>query len=340
MKERDGSLEMTLPIFQYWLKEIGITKLITSTLADDLEQQLNRAEEEAFVKAGEIEPLIKSWGLYRGKQITGETVRAWLDQLKDVYEQRLLFKLLTRLKFVSTTEILEKFESAHERIVNRLAPAKLRESKSEKRRDLCITYVDGPGKSGNQYARMYAKENEILLDCVVEPGKLTKRLSPDGIRSSTSAVIVVDDLVGTGRTLADGLTRFLAENGQVLVQLKIPLVVVALYATIRGQKAIEETLAQCEGLSSRFYPCQILDDENFGFPESGIGFWRDQKERDRAKAVCTRLGTHIYAHPLGVGNEGLLLTFPDTCPNNALPILFASRSGTHAWFPLFPRSAS
>src|SRR6266542_2575492 len=75
-------------------------------------------------------------------------------------------------------------------------------------------------------------------------------------------------------------------------------------------------------------------------PAGGVGFWCNESERDRARALCTRLGTGLYKHALGFGGQGLLLVFPDTCPNNSLPILFAGRAGANAWNPLFPRPSS
>jgi len=342
MTERDGLVAITLPIFQHWLEEIGVTKLIASTLADDLERELQRAEEEAFVKSGEIESVVKHWALYRGRAVTGENVRTWLDQVPDFQDQRLLFKLLANLRFVTTPQISEKLVHAHEALVIRLAPGRLRDSRSERRRDIWITYVDGPGKSGNQYARAYAKENSILVECVQEPSKLGKRLAISGRDSQPlpAAVVLVDDFVGTGRTLSAGLEAFLGEHGATLVTQKIPLAVIVLLSTQSGQMVVERALAKFPGLNAPLHVCDILSEEWYAFPQSGIGFWCDEHERDKAKALCIRLGTGLYKEPLGFGTQGLLLTFPDTCPNNALPILFASRSGANPWIPLFPRPSS
>jgi hypothetical protein len=143
------------------LQEVGITKLISSTLADDLERELDRATEVAYVHAAEIEGVVKNWGLYRGRQITGEAVRAWLDQVGDVRDQRLLFKLLTHLRFVTQAQIAEMLSGAHEAVVNRLAPARMRLTSGERRRDVWITSVEA-GESDVQYARMFQKTTGLI----------------------------------------------------------------------------------------------------------------------------------------------------------------------------------
>jgi hypothetical protein len=133
MKDNGGEISMQLPIFQRWICEVGVTKLISSTLADDLESELDKANETAYVKSREIEELVKKWPLYRGHEITGESARAWLDQVQSQQEQRLLFKLLVRLRFVTTQQIAEHLGNAHNKVVARSTPPRMRESKVDKR---------------------------------------------------------------------------------------------------------------------------------------------------------------------------------------------------------------
>jgi len=338
MREIGGKVTIQLPIFQRWLQDVGVTKLIASTLADDLESELQKANDLAYVTAKEIESLVKTWPLYRGHQITGEAVRAWLEQVEQPQDQRLLFTMLTQLKFVTVAQIAEELRNAHERVVAKTTPPPTRENKVEKRRDLLITYLDGPGKSGATYARAYAKENGLLMDLVVEPGKAQRRLSGDG--EKLNAVVVVDDLAGTGRSIADSLSSLMQELGPAMLAKGIPLVVVLLYSTEEAQSKIELALRGLKGVPTQLHVCNILSEADRAFPTDGIGFWKDEQMRDRAKALCVRLGTGLYKEPLGFGSQSLLIAFPDTCPNNNLPIIFASRSGNNAWDALLPRPAS
>lgn len=339
MKDSNGEITMLLSIFQRWVKDIGVTKLIASTLGDDLESQLQKANDLAYVKAGEIEELIKKWPLYRGHKITGETVRAWLDQVAEIQEQRLLFTILQNLRFVTMPQISEILSNVHDRIVAREIPPLLRESKTTKRRDLLVTYLDGPGKSGATYAKAYAKENGLLMESVVEPGKVLRRLNLESDRPN--AIVVVDDLSGTGKTIASSLEQLLGgEIGNHLSSHKIPFFIVVLFATEEAENNIQSTLDRFPNIKSFLQSGEILTDENRAFRDESIGFWENEKMRDRAKALCNRLGTGLYKDPLGFGSQSLLIAFPDTCPNNCLPVIFASRSTGNQWAALLPRPTS
>jgi len=342
LKEKSGELQPTLPLFSAWLKEIGVTKLIASTLADDLEAELVRAEDAAFVQAAEIEQVVKGWQLYRGRQISGETIRAWLDQVGNFQEQRLLFNLLSKIRFVSTLEIAEKLREIHDKDIAREITAPMRESKAEKRRDMWITYVDGPGKSGAHYARLYAKENGILMDCVVEPGRLEKRLKAEGGQKEEKprAIVVIDDLAGTGKSLISNFENFVLANAASLEEKSIPLFIAVLFASEAAEIALKRAIEKQPKLDVKLIVGELFGSELEAFPLSGAGIWGDELERDKAKALCVRLGTGLYKEPLGYGAQALRITFPDTCPNNSLPILFASRSGEKTWTPIFPRPSS
>ena len=337
MNETAGEIRISLPVFERWIVDVGVTKLIASTLADDLESELQSANEAAYVKAGEIAALIKDWPLYRGTKISAESIRSWLDQFDAAQNQRLAFKLLQHLRFVTPAQVAENLNIAHQRAVVKNTPVVRRETKSERRRDLLVTYLDGPAKSGAAYARVYAKEVGLLMESVVEPGKLSRRLTQD---DRPSGVVIVDDFAGTGRSIADALSDFIVPLSEVLVKHDIPLFFVILISTAEAEGKIEAALAKYPDVRSHVFSCEQLDVGHSAFLHVDCGFWKDVEERDRAKAMCVRLGTGLYKDPLGYGSQGLLLAFPDTCPNNSLPILFASRAGANSWNALFPRPSS
>lgn len=337
MQETGKNISLVLPIFERWVKEIGVTKLISSTLADELESELQKLNDLAYVNAGEIIDAIEKWPLYRGQVIGAESVRAWLDQLDSAQEQRLLFKIIQNIWFVTTAEIGEKLRSAHEKVI-RATPPVVRENKVEKRRDLLVTYLDGPGKSGSTYARSYAKENNLLMECVVEPGKALRRLEQDP--STVNGIVVVDDLAGTGGTVATAVNSMLLEIGKLLTLNNIPIFVVVLFATREAEEKIESVLTSFPGINGSLYSIETLDQSNSAFPVEGFGFWADETERDRARALCVKLGAGLYKDALGFGSQALLIAFPDTCPNNSLPIIFSSRTGSNPWDALLPRPTS
>lgn len=47
-REKNGELHCTIPLFEKWLIEVGVTSLITSTLADDLEAEIQLSEDAAW----------------------------------------------------------------------------------------------------------------------------------------------------------------------------------------------------------------------------------------------------------------------------------------------------
>lgn len=338
MREINGEVTTCLPLFQLWIRDVGVTKLIASTLADDLENELQKANDAAYVKAAEITGLVRDWPLYRGKEVSADAVRAWLDQVSSSQDQRLLFTLLRHLRFVTSLQISESLSQAHDKVVVKVTPPVKRDSKVEKRRDLLVTYLDGPAKSGAFYARAYAKEIGLLLDCVVEPSKLARRLG--GESDQPSALVIVDDLAGTGRTVVEGINALLQPIAEILETNRIPVVLILLFATEEAEAKIRQTLSKYPAVTWRVHVCELIGNQNRAFVNGEIGFWKDSDERDRAKALCVRLGTGLYSDPLGFGSQALLLAFPDGCPNNNLAIIFASRAGAQRWTALLPRPAS
>lgn len=337
LRETSGQLTTSLPLFQRWITDVGVTKLIASTLADEIAGELAKANEIAYVKSSELVDLASKWPLYRAQEVTAEAVRAWLDQVPGAQDQRHLFTILRNLRFVTPTQIADLLRQA-QNAVARVTPPPKRDNKVEKRRDLLVTYVDGPAKSGASYARAYAKEAGVLLDCVVEPSRVGRKL--EGESASHSALVIVDDFAGTGKTITDGLESFLEPISAQLQIAGTPVVVVLLFATTEAQERIAKLASRFSSLRIEVYLGVELGPEARAFRHDDPGIWKDEDERDRAKALCIRLGAGLYKDALGFGSQSLLIAFPEGCPNNSLPILFASRAGAHPWHALLPRPAS
>lgn len=268
LRETSGQLSTSLPLFQRWITDVGVTKLIASTLADEIAGELAKANEAAYVKSREITELIKKWPLYRAREITAEDVRAWLDQAQGAQDQRLLFNLLKNLRFVTPTQISDLLRQAQSAVV-RVTPPLKRDNKVEKRRDLLVTYVDGPAKSGAHYARAYAKEAGILQDCVIEPSKLARKLEADTAKHN--ALVVVDDFAGTGQTISEGLEALIEP---LSVQLQItgtPVVVILLFATPEAHERIAKLASRFSTLRIEVFLGVELGPEASAFRHGGPG---------------------------------------------------------------------
>jgi hypothetical protein len=335
LREKDGSYEFVLPLFQAWLVERGINKLIADTLGDEMADALQQAEDAAYVTSPEISELTDAWSLYRGRRLTPEDVRRWLGQRDSFRDQRLLFKLLQNLRFLSEEEVREKLRLAHS-IVKKHTTAFTPESRAQRRFDIMVTYVDGLGKSGSRYADRYAEENLISTTCVVEPqGFLDRVAEHEEKRGITiNGVIIIDDIAATGRSIAGNVERFIKSNGQFLKERNITVVVIALLATREGDEYVRGAMQRIVGIDIDFRSCEIIQNNHFAFRVSN-SIWSSQDEADKAKSLAIEIGRSVYPRqPLGFGDLGLLAVFYDTCPNNTLPLFHGRGSG---WFPLFER---
>jgi hypothetical protein len=337
--QEDGSvLQFTLPLFREWLKQSGVNLIIPDIAADELATEIKAAEDQAYVKDGEIVALTSAWPPHRGRQLTAMDVRSWLEQLPSRIEQRLLFKILLRLNIWSDLRIRESLINAH-RLVSRSLPLFVKKHRAERRSDVIITYIDGPGKSGADYARRYAEDNGIAAYCILEMGKFSETLQDHESRFNvnTRAVVIVDDIIATGKTMSDNIQSFIQANRQA-IQLRNPSIrIVAICATPAGQQRVRNKLQNFVDLDIDLIVSEPLGEESVAFPPSEKA-WSSADEAEAAKALCRRIGSHLVkSAPLGFGDLGLLIVLPQTCPNNSLPLLYAQGTKDFSWRPLFSR---
>ncbi|MDP1825528.1 MAG: ATP-binding protein [Archangium sp.] len=336
LEDNGESYEFLVPLFRDWTKQSGINRLITDDLGTELAESAQRAEDKAFVNDGEIADVVNQWTAYRGRTLSVPDVRLWLEQFGAFSRQRLAFKLLQQLRFVSEQEIREKLRLAHSLVLKSI-PEFVRKSRADRRQDVVVTYIDGPAKSGQYYASRYAEENFIASSAVLEISGFEKGLERLETTSGHSAngLVIVDDFVGTGRSLTGNLEKFLERERATILSRSMSVVVVVLAATPEGERHLRAGLATLGVPKVDLRVCEPLGPSHFAFAEKN-GNWLDEGERARAKAMCIELGVQLARDsPLGFGDQGLLLVFPQTCPNNTLPVLHAEKRGH--WRPLFPR---
>lgn len=336
LAELGGLFSFQLPIFEHWLVDIGANQLAANSLTAELASAAVREEMAAAVRSEEIALLVQSWPAYRGRHIGSDELRAWLQQVPSLKEQRLLFDLLKRLRVFNDARIREMLEQSFSFL--QPLPEFVIRKRSDRRRNIVVTYVDGEGKSGPSCASIFAEANMIAGDCIFPPGEFERRirrhLAAGGV---VDAIVIVDDLVGTGRSLSANVERFLQSNSEVIGK-SVPVRIISLVATREGQKTLLSGLQKLPHDNIDFRPCEILEERDFAFPEDRAG-WMSVDDFDRAKSLCQNIGRRIYKqNPLGFGSMGMLVVFPTNCPNNSLPLLHSpSRAGTEQWKPLFPR---
>jgi hypothetical protein len=292
LEEESPIYKFTLPFFQEWLKQVGVSSLLVDRLADELALQLIKEEDLAYVRDTEIVELTEKWPIYNGREISPRLVRAWLQQVDKQREQRLLFKILGKLCFFSDLKIREKLQNAH-RAVARHIPPFIQRKAADRRTDILVTYIDGPGKSGAHYASRYAEENKIAAHCVIEMGDFSGGVSKheETFNVSIRSVIIVDDVVGTGRSLSDNLQRFMQVNREC-IRLRNPAIrVVVLAATVDGQIKVREKLKTYDGVDLDLIVCEPLTSRHFAFAD--VKGFESPDEIDEAKALCKTIGSQL-----------------------------------------------
>ena len=268
LEEENACYKFTLPFFREWLKQVGVNSLLVDRLADELASQIKAEEELAYVRDAEIVELTEKWPIYNGREISPSLVRAWLQQVDKHREQRLLFKILVKLRFFSDLEIREKLQNAHRAVARHIPPFTQRRP-ADRRNDILVTYIDGPGKSGTHYASRYAEDNKVAAHCVVEMGNFSKDLTKheETFDVNVRSVIIVDDVVGTGRSLSDNLQKFMQVNRECL-RLRNPAIrVVVLAATVDGQTKVREKLKTYDGIDIDLIVCEPLTSRHFAFAD-------------------------------------------------------------------------
>lgn len=336
LTESTDGFQFSVPLFEMWLRDQGASKLLSDALAEEYETKEQLEEERARVTAAEIAHVVSRWEPYRGIPVTDESVRGWLEQVTSHRDQRLLFKLLHGLKFVSKAELRSGLKTAHGFLTS-FIPPQFSEKRSDRRRDILVTWVDGPGKSGNVLAGLYAEENRIAQKVVVAPEAIRAEIEQAAAESRPiSAIVIVDDFVGTGDSLSKNLEIFVRENQDLLSSGSTRVLVCAYTATPKGEQVVRAALSK-HNVDIDFRIASPAAARVSAF-SSESKIWASDEEKGRAKELCQRIGSMIHrSNPLGYGDQGMLLVFPDSCPNNSMPILHGSAHGREKWKPLFER---
>ena len=333
--------DFKLPILRMWLMGVGLSRLANDRLSEELASMDQQLEEDARVEADEIVSLTSGWPPYRGATIGPERVRVWLSQRESKRDQRLLFTLLKAVRVVSLEENLQRLKSAGN-VIRETLGVPTRKKLSERRDDVVVTYVDGEGKSGQRYASDFAEENTISRNAILPPSTFEAAFRKFTLTyrngEAPKAVVIIDDVVATGRSLAKNVTCFVEEHAGLLAESRPKILVYSLFATEQGMDRVRTAISKLAYNDIDFRAGEMLTEDAFAFAgETGV--FGTLGDRDRARALVEDIGANIYPdNPLGYGGKGLLLVMPSTVPNNTLPILHSrSKEARPEWQPLFER---
>lgn len=328
---RGDAYHCRVPLFEEWLREKGRAEIVTSD--PNLEKYLAalRGDDALYVQADEIVRLVEGWSLFKGQEVGPERVRAWLSQFQSPADQRLMFRLISKLTFYSGSGIRAMLYEAHHRIARDLTAGVARDRYGRgrmSRSDIVLSHVDGVGKSGAHYARLYASENGVYVDNILPRERLVEELRT---RTKVEAVVFVDDFIGTGDSSSENLSH-LAETLERSDTSPLRWFFVALCGTDRGIANLALTAHRCE------LPLEILVCDQDAVVEGALtsaDVFPDEADRAAAREIAYEKGAALVPRdPLGYGDMESLVVFDSSIPNNCLPILWHSGGD---WIPLFRR---
>ncbi|MFT5984233.1 MAG: hypothetical protein ACI9RM_002695 [Ulvibacter sp.] len=336
MEESNTVYKVVIPLFERWLINQGFNSLIADQLGDELAEKRQKEEDEAYIQDEEIHQLLALWPDYRGMNLTQHAIRAWLSQDPSHIHQRLLFKILSHIRFYNTSEIRVFLKELHTQVRRKLNVV-IQKSKSQRRKDIWVTYVDGAGKSGAQFASSYAEENLISTTCIKEMSEIESTLEKKGeFPDDISTVLIVDDFIGSGNSLSANIRKFYKKHNKIIIDSKINILLGVVCATVEGEDKVRQVLTELDS-NSDLIVCDNISQKHFAFGEHN-DIWDNNNEMLAAKDLCMNLGAQIdKQRPLGYVNQGLLVVFSRNCPNNSLPILHSAGRGSNQWKPLFER---
>lgn len=327
--ETDGAIGCKVPLFARWLRTVGPRQISTTFVEDEATRIEREREETASVRPQEIIELVRKWPPYKGRTITVDDARAWLEQFGKKKDQRLMFRVLQNVTMYSEDQVRNKMNVAHGIVARGLVDR--REYKQVKRwPDVLVSYLDGPGKSGARFAKLYIDENGIYHENLVEKGRLREILRQ---RESVQAIIFLDDFVGTGQSVCEYLEEIFPGCEANLSE-KLPKIFFVAVCGFQSGKLRIENFAESRMLPVKAHLCDVLDPSYVCFGEESCAF-PDPVERLQAKEIARAKGMLLCKPaPLGFNDSQALVVFAHNCPNNTLPILWEK---TKDWMPLFRR---
>jgi len=334
LKIENERYKFVVKFFEDWLISCGIDKIITTFEEEQRIILRKKFEEEIEIKHNEIVKLTATWKTYKGAEITTDKVRNWLEQFNDVHEKRLMFTILENIKFYNALEVREKLEELFSLVrveLNKASKQRVIQQGKTKRNDILVSYLDkNPAKSGAEYAKLFVEGNAIYKDNSTEPDKIVQKI--DELKT-INAIVFIDDFIGSGKTIIANLGKFLNENGEFITSKQIVIIIGVITGFQDAKHRIEEFI------ESKNINCSIkllvpLDNSDKCFDESSKILTKPI-DREKARRICYTIGLKLeQKQPLGYENCQALVVFPNTCPNNSLPILWKE---TNDWKPIFKR---
>jgi len=327
--------KLTVKFFEDWLVSIGLFQIITTFQEEQRIILREKYEEQLRIKHDEINMLTQGWKSYKGKELTIDSVREWLAQFGEVENQRYAFKILENTKFYTNNEIRERAEELFIEVKKEIRKHNeqflTRKQSERKTSGILVSYLDNsPLKSGAEYAKIFVEKNNIYKGYSSTPEGLSKKINE---LKNLDAIVFVDDFMGTGNSIIENIQPILDQNEGLLIENEIIIIVGVITGFLEAKHKFYE-FAKTRKVDISIKIMVPLDSKDKCFGDSSAIF-PHLGERDKALNMCRQLGSKLeMKNPLGFGDCQSTVVFPNTCPNNSLPILWKE---TKDWKPIFKR---
>ena len=339
--------DFVVKFFKEWLKTSGLEKIVATFEEEERVMINEQLEIKAKIKTEEIAELIPNLKIYKGKEITTDNIRFWLNQFEDVFDQRIIFKILQNFKLYSEIEIRQKLEYLYTfirkefkatgkvRIISQQKSGNIKTPvvQKKKRDDIIVSYLDNnPAKGGSYFIKLFADVNSIYSDNTCNPNLLEKQVNE---KTDINGLVIIDDFIGSGGTTLSNIDNYFTSSFCNTLRNKEISVI---FGAIAGFSVAKELIIQKLeklNISAKVMIIDILNDSDKCFSDSSMLF-STLTEKKRAESICKKIGELLEPKfPLGYSNCQLTIAFPMNCPNNTLPIFWKK---TANWEPLFRRN--
>lgn len=261
-----------------------------------------------------IESIISRWPI----KVSLDHAIKWVMQF-DAEDQQLAVRILEHIHVLGSKEIRDTLEVAH---------AKLERMVSEKGSPIrgnntLYAGIGNAAKSGGLIAYHYRVSADIP-----ENDFFSSEEERNLDLSKIENIILVDDVIGTGKTITKEVTR-IAEEIYTLSKTRNVFVL-----TVAGYEEGIQYITKETGAS---VVCALEYTSKDTVSNLDAEFYRDMPVSDRGADLerIKRYCRSISTSELGFGGVGGLLVFDHNTPNTTLPIIWHNGKG---WHPLFPRT--
>lgn len=247
----------------------------------------------------------------------------WLNNFKEE-ENQIALDFLNRFTIYTSNEIEEIFQESLNQIIRELGNDK----------KALVHPIGKFGKSGSMMSYLIKKTNSFKNNA--EKLLLIENYqSFDDLCQSHSTLVLIDDFVGTGKSILDYLNDFIKERKKLFERVYL----ICIAGMDFGVKNISKKFDKIVIPKSNVYKKAFSSDASY------FGYRNFEKHRNVAYEYGSKLtkpyylksGKKKFPNALGYTNSQALVGFFYGCPNNTLPIFWKESDNSTKWSSLLPR---